>query len=1128
MGKGRSKSRARRSPASLPRGIPQRGGGTAGTSSSSPFDRAAAGGFAGAAGGGGGGGGGGKGGRRAKHHVHNRPVPSSSTDRNAQSKLAESLARRKAGLVASLAREGKANEFVDRRIGEGGRGRGGGGGGGGKGGGGGERAEDAMLRRVVRERARRSQKREKFRLDGDDDDDGDEGGGLTHRGRAIDDSYDGVPLDAADVPLSDSDDAGDDLDRVDTMLHFGGGKFDRDADAKERDAYGMGGGGGKDDLGRAYRSRREELEERIARKKFEKAEKMKRKEDQVETFETMDESFAELAQLLQFRDKEQERVKKVEARKEGTLSRDDKEMDAWDKEMKEYLFERKVAATDRTKPPEELAKEEAERLHALESKRLARMSGDFLSEDEFSDVSDDEEEGGGKRKRRRGKKGNKDREPKKKRRSSDRANPEELSDSDGDDAKGKGGGHEVRFTADGLVYVDERGNVVGKVGDEDKADEGEDSDDDSSDDVASDGDEGSSGKEKDEKRRRDLGNSDDEASADETSSDGEEDRSVGDEGEFSAADLKEGTAVQGNYRAAEQYGNKRNWYNGTITAARKDANGNPVYDVTYEDGDVEEGMTVDNVRPMPKSKEEKREDRAKQSEATLAKKKKQKAKLRAKEAIPFVFEVPTTLDALHDLIANHAATGSDASLIIQRIHATNSVRLNHKNKEKMQNFYDVLLRRFIAVGDAIFASGDGGEDLGRYDQLDSLTKVLYSMSQDSPECAGAVWSRRLGIFQKALSKRLRDVEVTPLGDACNDGEFTAWPSTGMLLLMRALPHIFPSTDKRHAIVTPAILLLGQILAQTPIKTRYDVVMGFFCSGLMLEYTKGAKRLAPEALAYLAGVLRLFADDVELVVGNSPLPSLGNASKCPQLMNLRKSLSALSDSGTKNKVNLSLEKEDIQSDTAPLAILSSTLHLTQQAFTIIGKSDEGSEREMFGEILKSLLLINGKHKDLPLPQSVKSALAETARIASGTCASDSARRPLQRRKGASVKELAIKTLAPRMEDPSRYSMSKDKGKTQLQAEHDRNRREYKREHKAAMREFRLDSAFIESERRKAKNKSDTKAREKRHKNFSWLEQEQATMNQQVRQGGGLLSGGGVGAAKAKAKSGKMGIKKGGKF
>jgi hypothetical protein len=40
------------------------------------------------------------------------------------------------------------------------------------------------------------------------------------------------------------------------------------------------------------------------------------------------------------------------------------------------------------------------------------------------------------------------------------------------------------------------------------------------------------------------------------------------------------------------------------------------------------------------------------------------------------------------LIAKYASTGDDAFLIIHCIHATNSVRLNHKNKERMQTFYD--------------------------------------------------------------------------------------------------------------------------------------------------------------------------------------------------------------------------------------------------------------------------------------------------------------------------------------------------------------------------------------------------------------------------------------------------------
>jgi len=120
------------------------------------------------------------------------------------------------------------------------------------------------------------------------------------------------------------------------MLHFGGGKFDKSNPTTDG-YYGAASGNGgttSRDMGDAYRSRKQELEERILHKKLLKAEKMKRKEDQVETFETMDESFAELAGLLDFRDKERERVEKSEKRKKGMLDADEMEMDAWDKEMK--------------------------------------------------------------------------------------------------------------------------------------------------------------------------------------------------------------------------------------------------------------------------------------------------------------------------------------------------------------------------------------------------------------------------------------------------------------------------------------------------------------------------------------------------------------------------------------------------------------------------------------------------------------------------------------------------------------------------------------------------------------------------------------------------------------------------
>ncbi len=268
--------------------------------------------------------------------------------------------------------------------------------------------------------------------------------------------------------------------------------------------------------------------------------------------------------------------------------------------LQEYLFERKVKATDRTKTPEEIAKEEADRLHELETRRLARMNGDF-EEDDLSDISDDEEGGASSssKKRRR----EKEKKLRLKKKQKGESGGDDLGDSDDDD---KDEEHEVRFTADGLVYIDKDGKVVGKVGEEDQGSEGGEDDDESESNESD--------------IESEVGNDS------ESGSDNDEDSSDNDDDVI----LTEGMKIQGNYHASEQYQGKENWYDGTITAIRTDNAGNTLYDVTYDDGDFEEGMVEENVRPAPISKEEKEQRTNEETEAAMAKKKKQKAKLRAK------------------------------------------------------------------------------------------------------------------------------------------------------------------------------------------------------------------------------------------------------------------------------------------------------------------------------------------------------------------------------------------------------------------------------------------------------------------------------------------------------------------
>ena len=146
--------------------------------------------------------------------------------------------------------------------------------------------------------------------------------------------------------------------------------------------------------------------------------------------------------------------------------------------------------------------------------------------------------------------------------------PEELTDSEDDDQDDPNE-LQARFTADGLVYVDKDGNVVKRK------EETSDSDSDL---------ESESGDEKDGDKI------------------GLQSKGGGDHHPL----LAKGTRVQGNYHAAEQFDSQDAWYDGVISRVHEQPDGSVKYDVDYDDGDFEENMLPEYVRPIEKTKEEKK------------------------------------------------------------------------------------------------------------------------------------------------------------------------------------------------------------------------------------------------------------------------------------------------------------------------------------------------------------------------------------------------------------------------------------------------------------------------------------------------------------------------------------------
>jgi nucleolar protein 14 len=94
----------------------------------------------------------------------------------------------------------------------------------------------------------------------------------------------------------------------------------------------------------------------------------------------------------------------------------------------------------------------------------------------------------------------------------------------------------------------------------------------------------------------------------------------------------------------------------------------------------------------------------------------------------------------------------------------------------------------------------------------------------------------------------------------------------------------------------------------------------------------------------------------------------------------------------------------------------------------------------------------------------------------------------------------------------YTFKKDMDPDQNRAKLKQLNRQLKRENKAAMRELRRDSDFIDQERFKRVSAESKQRQEERHKNYATLTDSVGELNKQMRMSKGAAKGGGSGVTK----------------
>lgn len=244
--------------------------------------------------------------------------------------------------------------------------------------------EEKMLERFTREKQLRHKNSSAFDLD-----DEEMPGELTHMGQSL--SLDGPALkddfEEEDLELSDAEDHPSDDERQARKRRreeLGEDEEDEDEDGEDRPER--------------KKSKQEVMKELIAKSKLHKYERQAVKDDDEDLREELDKDLSNIHGLLRgFGPKPTVAALPVVAgmnpERAALLSGTDKILfdKEYDKRLKQLAQDQRAKPTEKSKPEEEVAMENARRLQELEAKRLRRMQGEV-------EDSDEEGKGNGKKK----------------------------------------------------------------------------------------------------------------------------------------------------------------------------------------------------------------------------------------------------------------------------------------------------------------------------------------------------------------------------------------------------------------------------------------------------------------------------------------------------------------------------------------------------------------------------------------------------------------------------------------------------------------------------------------------------------------------------------------------------------
>ncbi|GFS26798.1 nucleolar protein 14 [Elysia marginata] len=228
--------------------------------------------------------------------------------------------------------------------------------------------------------------------------------------------------------------------------------------------------------------------------------------------------------------------------------------------------------------------------------------------------------------------------------------------------------------------------------------------------------------------------------------------------------------------------------------------------------------------------------------------------------LPFVFSAPGSYEEFTALLHGH--TPEEQGIILSRLRKCHHPSLAEGNKDKLESIFKYLLQ--------YFGEATSGEDFDSI-LIKSATTHLWEMSQMFPTAAATY-----------LQKWLLDRQEDYANSLHKKNGMHACVSLNMLLYLCLIGGIFPTSDYRHPVTTPAISFIAQILSEGCVKTMKDCVTGLFLTAQAIQFVALSKRYIPEIVTFLHGLLVMGADEKE-ATGVKIFPPLKLSSKSHDLL-----------------------------------------------------------------------------------------------------------------------------------------------------------------------------------------------------------------------------------------------------